>query len=1027
MKIKTILITAVLVIGAGTATSYFVRRSHESSIVKVEVVPVTSVNNAAYSMGDSSTVSGTIISKDTQVVALDSSHELKNVYVQQGDRVKKGDKLLEYDMLGDELKEEMEELTKMGLELTLESMKKDLETLKSGRMPESMGGGESGYSTSMDSDDDDDGADEDDGDDDAGSAANVDASGRSHVNAGVTKQGGGAVGAADTLAQKPLTLAGAYSKPAAKLTVKPSAKQTQKPAGKLPSTPVWTPSAFLHALQQLQEDIQEQVGKTPDKDEENTDTPDTSAKNPESTDAAANTTNTANTPDANAANIPDANTANTPDLNPDLPDGSTGTTTIPSVTAGIEDDEIIADDSTDFVVSSWDDLSSGSGETVDAPVTASELFAGVPEESVPNTVPDAIDAEGVTGLFGDEYVEDDTTIQDGIFDEEGNAADVPALASAIVDADAEDAASGPAAAIEAEDDTAAAALTAQEPEETIPEQVSAMEDIPVPDEGTDTTGSGEENDSGQPSGTGSGEANGSGQAPGTDSGDTSSANPSGPFLETNFEGDVLIADDDEMTLENPLDTIAEINQFLSQVNEITLAIEGDWNTISTQLTAINAGIEKFRNSFAQSSQHETTDLFGENVIVTAYSVKPEIVSQVGTATAAVMQTAYEKLCAYHFIQTMLALNPNSEGSLFADPTWASANEAAVKAAVSELANLPQNIWLYNPATNSIEFRDLIPGINMNQAIFDGQSIVDFLRGAALKVNENYVLEEPTNINPEISTEGKIWTTPAPSGDDGDDGLGYTAEELAEAIKEQEKNIKETELQIREAELGIKEHKKILEGKIVYATMDGIVKSAGTLESASGNSFITITGKAGLYVKGSVNELALDTVKVGNTITGTSYETGSTFTAEIVEISEYPEDSSNNFYGYGDGNTNSSYYPFLAYIENADGLEVDSYVDLSLSGSSASSYSDPMLSDGLSLEEYFIRTDNNGRSYCFVRGEDGLLEKRYLEVGANNWGTITIKSGLTPRDCIAFPYGDGVEEGAQTVEVEYLTAVEGEDF
>ena len=306
-------------------------------------------------------------------------------------------------------------------------------------------------------------------------------------------------------------------------------------------------------------------------------------------------------------------------------------------------------------------------------------------------------------------------------------------------------------------------------------------------------------------------------------------------------------------------------------------------------------------------------------------------------------------------------------------------------------------------------------------------MIDFLRGAALKVNENYVLEEPTNINPEISTEGKIWTTPAPSGDDGDDGLGYTAEELAEAIKEQEKNIKETELQIREAELGIKEHKKILEGRIVYATMDGIVKSAGTLESASGNSFITITGKAGLYVKGSVNELALDTVKVGNTITGTSYETGSTFTAEIVEISEYPEDSSNNFYGYGDGNTNSSYYPFLAYIENADGLEVDSYVDLSLSGSSASSYSDPMLSDGLSLEEYFIRTDNNGRSYCFVRGEDGLLEKRYLEVGANNWGTITIKSGLTPRDCIAFPYGDGVEEGAQTVEVEYLTAVEGEDF
>jgi hypothetical protein len=916
MKIKTILITAVLVIGAGTATSYFVRRSHESNIVKVEVVPVTSVNNAAYSMGDSSTVSGTIISKDTQVVALDSSHELKNVYVQQGDRVKKGDKLLEYDMLGDELKEEMEELTKMGLELTLESMKKDLETLKSGRMPESMGGGESGYSTSMDSDDDDDGADEDDGDDDAGSAANVDASGRSHVNAGVTKQGGGAVGAADTLAQKPLTLAGAYSKPAA--------KQTQKPAGKLPSTPVWTPSTFLHALQQLQEDMQEGM------QEETSDPADGILKS--------------------------------------------------------EGDEIVSDDSSLLPAESWDDLLPENEESVDAPLTASDLFDTSDQETVQSVIPDAIaaDEESVAdALIGDEDIADTTTIQDGIFDEEGNGAgdeaDAPALASSLSETD---------------------------PAETDPALISAME---------------EEN----PEGTDSASLSAAEEDETYESDSTETTTPPPAITpETNFEGDVLIEDEEEVVGES-LDIIAEINNFLSQVNNITLAVDSDWNTIGSQISAINAAIDKFRNSFAQSSEHETTDLFGENVIVTAYAVSPEVISQVGQATASVMQTAYERLCAYHFIHTMLSLNPDSSDSASVDPTWASANEAAVKAAVNELASLPQDMWLYNPATNSIEFRDLYSG--MNQALFSGESMIDFLRGAALKVNENYVLEEPTNINPEISTEGKIWTTPAPSGDDGDDGLGYTAEELAEAIKEQEKNIKETELQIREAELGIKEHKKILEGKIVYATMDGIVKSAGTLESASGNSFITITGKAGLYVKGSVNELALDTVKVGNTITGTSYETGSTFTAEIVEISEYPEDSSNNFYGYGDGNTNSSYYPFLAYIENADGLEVDSYVDLSLSGSSASSYSDPMLSDGLSLEEYFIRTDNNGRSYCFVRGEDGLLEKRYLEVGANNWGTITIKSGLTPRDCIAFPYGDGVEEGAQTVEVEYLTAVEGEDF
>ncbi len=938
MKIKTILITAVLVIGAGTATSYFVRRSHESNIVKVEVVPVTSVNNAAYSMGDSSTVSGTIISKDTQVVALDSSHELKNVYVQQGDRVKKGDKLLEYDMLGDELKEEMEELTKMGLELTLESMKKDLETLKSGRMPESMGGGESGYSTSMDSDDDDDGADEDDGDDDAGSAANVDASGRSHVNAGVTKQGGGAVGAADTLAQKPLTLAGAYSKPAAKLTVKPSAKQTQKPAGKLPSTPVWTPSAFLHALQQLQEDMQEGM------QEETSDPADGILKS--------------------------------------------------------EGDEIVSDDSSLLPAESWDDLLPENEESVDAPLTASDLFDTSDQETVQSVIPDAIaaDEESVAdALIGDEDIADTTTIQDGIFDEEGNGAgdeaDAPALASSLSETDSA---------------------------ETDPALISAMEEIVVDDEVVSDPPVDDNTPVPDPAIT-----------PETSETTTSETDP---VPETNFEGDLLIEDEDE-TIEESLDMISGINDFLSQAINIYNAVENDWSAISAHMTDIDNAINLFRNKFADTHQHETTDLFGENVTVTTYTVSAEVISQVGDATAKVMQEYYDYLCKYHFIHTMQTLNPSGSDSSSITPDWVSANEAAIKAAINELASLRQyydendhkkdKMWTYNSLTNTFEYSEWYKWLG--SAVFSGESIADFLRGAALKVNENYVLEEPTNINPEISTEGKIWTTPAPSGDDGDDGLGYTAEELAEAIKEQEKNIKETELQIREAELGIKEHKKILEGRIVYATMDGIVKSAGTLESASGNSFITITGKAGLYVKGSVNELALDTVKVGNTITGTSYETGSTFTAEIVEISEYPEDSSNNFYGYGDGNTNSSYYPFLAYIENADGLEVDSYVDLSLSGSSASSYSDPMLSDGLSLEEYFIRTDNNGRSYCFVRGEDGLLEKRYLEVGANNWGTITIKSGLTPRDCIAFPYGDGVEEGAQTVEVEYLTAVEGEDF
>ena len=35
--------------------------------------------------------------------------------------------------------------------------------------------------------------------------------------------------------------------------------------------------------------------------------------------------------------------------------------------------------------------------------------------------------------------------------------------------------------------------------------------------------------------------------------------------------------------------------------------------------------------------------------------------------------------------------------------------------------------------------------------------------------------------------------------------------------------------------------------------------------------------------------------------------------------------------------------------------------------------------------------------------------------------------LAQNDYIAFPYGKGVEEGAKTVEVDYLTAVDGVSY
>ena len=975
MKIKTILITAVVLAGAGGAASYYVKRSQETNAVKVEVVPVPSVNSAEYGLMDEGTISGTIISKDTQVVTLDTSHELVDVYVQQGDKVKKGDKLLEYDMLGDELKAEMEELTKLGLELTLDNMKKDLETLRSGRLPDSMTGGGDDSDDSADAGDDDDDDDDigfsDDYSDESDYDENVDADGRSYT-AGITRQGGGAVGSADI------------------------------------SSIIEDPDDISYYDDEINDD--EINDDEINDDEINDDDP--------------YVDNDTSYDESSLDDIPLGQTLIRESLISALQ--ARGFLVI----SDGEDEGQIAGEDEQFLYESFVNLLLS--ETVDGAAiekildleTDNEALAAFLSKTVlEGKVEEGLSLQEVFDAIG----QSETGTQP---DDTGFGNEIP---SGFIEGDKLGNTEIPDApfGVEAVPLLISAASEENDPDMKEPETESDQNDQGSQDnQAYSQTFVEEEDASDSPAGDSLPED--AVVDSGSENGTNVSAMAGGePDDETEAPPEYDIADldiaiDDESTADSDYDIIEEINEFLATVNEITLAVENGWGEIPSQIDAINEALKLFRETYADSEQYQMTDLFGDAVIVTEYLVSEDVTEQVGDATAKVLQEAYDRLCAYHFINTMLELNPDSLAGSAIDEAWVKENDEALRAAVFELVSLPESLWIYNPDTGGFEFRAAYAA--MNNAIFSGDSMVSFLEQAVQATVPSTMVEEAADVQPVITQKGKFYNLSKLSGDgDDDDGDGYglSAEELAELIDEQEKNIKETELQIREAELGIKEYQEILDGKIVYATMDGIVKNAG---STSGSSFITITGKAGLYVRGTVNELALDTVKVGDTITGTSYETGSSFKAEIVEISEYPDESNNSYYGgFGDENTNSSYYPFLAYIEDADGLEVDSYVDLSLSENGLSDSTDPEVGSGLCLEEYFIRKDNSGRSYCYVLGEDGLLSKRYLEVGANIWGYITVKSGLTPDDYIAFPYGDGVEEGAQTVKVESLTAIEGEEY
>ena len=199
---------------------------------------------------------------------------------------------------------------------------------------------------------------------------------------------------------------------------------------------------------------------------------------------------------------------------------------------------------------------------------------------------------------------------------------------------------------------------------------------------------------------------------------------------------------------------------------------------------------------------------------------------------------------------------------------------------------------------------------------------------------------------------------------------------------------------------------------VTAKVAGEVTLAYTKEAMpeDGSPAIIVRGQDGMYVNVDVSEMSLDTVKVGGTIYCTSMETYEQYEAEIVEISPYPVSGAGEDYMYdGMSNPNSSYYPVVAYIENADGLVTGETVEVSYSQQSMGTVSE----EAIYLQEAYVRTDDDGRSYVYKEGKNGRLEKQYVKTGQVLYGQyVEILSGVTMDDHIAFPYGRDVKEGAK---------------
>ena len=240
------------------------------------------------------------------------------------------------------------------------------------------------------------------------------------------------------------------------------------------------------------------------------------------------------------------------------------------------------------------------------------------------------------------------------------------------------------------------------------------------------------------------------------------------------------------------------------------------------------------------------------------------------------------------------------------------------------------------------------------------------------------------------------------------GSGYTAAELKRMKAEQVKKIGQLELEIKMAQAEYKIMEAELTDGKVYADIDGKIVGLLSEEEAKlqGQPVMKVSGGGGFFIEGSVSELEKDNLKIGQEVTVNDWNTGMTYTGKVQSISDLP-DSGNGWNGMG--NPNASYYPFTVFVEEDADLQAGRYVSVTYSTSEGG--------NGIYLQNPFVRTEN-GRSFVYLRGEDGNLEKRFVTTGKSLWGSYTqILSGVTAEDYLAFPYGKDLKEGAPTVEAD----------
>lgn len=232
-------------------------------------------------------------------------------------------------------------------------------------------------------------------------------------------------------------------------------------------------------------------------------------------------------------------------------------------------------------------------------------------------------------------------------------------------------------------------------------------------------------------------------------------------------------------------------------------------------------------------------------------------------------------------------------------------------------------------------------------------------------------------------------------------------DILQMQSDMQKQLEENKLLLQLAKAELQKKERELNDGAIYAEIDGTVLAIRDPAQAyqNGEAVVELSGGGGYYIEGSVGELELGKVKIGQTVTLNDYMTGAMAEGEVVEIGTYPLTDG---YHYG-GNSNSSLYPMKIFVSAEASLQAGNWVDISYSTASEED------AEAWYLENMFLRSEK-GRTYVLAQDAEGRLEKRFVRTGGDLWGSYTqIRGGLTMDDRVAFPYGKDAVVGAKTVE------------